>query len=227
MKIIDRIYLVGSGKHGFAISNTCDSHVYLIENDREHVMIDAGVGMEVDRIVENIINDGINPEDIGHLFLTHVHSDHAGGSAELKRRFGCKVYAPRLEAHLMRSGDEEGLGLILAKQDNFYPESYKFPVCEPDVELEGGETFTVGDLSIRTIHTPGHSPGSTCFLMTINGRTCFFSGDVVLARGLIMFLNCPGTIMEEYRMSLPKLANLKISLTITHWVGERDVSLPQ
>ena len=212
MKMADNMYIVACGKNGFGISNDADCHVYLIENDSEHIMIDAGVGMEVDRIVDNIRNDGLNPEDIGHIFLTHVHSDHAGGSAEFQSRFGCKIYAPKAEAHLMRSADEEGLGLILAKADNIYPQEYVFPKCEPDVEVTDGNIFTIGNLTIKAIHTPGHSEGSTCYLTEVNGKTCLFSGDVALAKGLILFLNCPGTTMKKYRESIPKLANLGIEM---------------
>ncbi|MHB9028909.1 MAG: MBL fold metallo-hydrolase, partial [Candidatus Latescibacterota bacterium] len=76
MKITENIYLVGSGKNGIFISNRADSHVYLIESPGGHVMIDAGVGIDVDRIIENIRKDGLNPKDVKHLFITHVHSDH-------------------------------------------------------------------------------------------------------------------------------------------------------
>ncbi|MBA7560527.1 Metallo-beta-lactamase L1 type 3 [subsurface metagenome] len=210
MKISDGIYLVGSGHGGFSISNECDCHVYLVESTDGNVLIDAGVGIETERIIGNIVNDGIDPESIDHLMLTHVHSDHAGGCAELKKKLSLTVYVPRIEAHLVRSGDEEGLGLILAKADGIYSDDYRFPVFEPDIELDGGETLTVGELKIRVIHTPGHSPGCMCYCMNVRGKTCLFSGDVVLHDGKLLFLNCPGTTMEGYRSSMPKLANLGI-----------------
>ena len=210
MKITDGIYLVASGRTGFCMTNLCDSHVYLLENSEGNVMIDAGVGLEVNRIIENIEKDGIDPESVEHLFITHVHSDHAGGCAELKNKLGLKVYVPRMTAHILRTGDEEGLSLPLAKADKIYPEDYEFPPCEPDVELDGGETFAFGNMKVQVIHTPGHSPDSMCYLIDVKGKRCIFSGDVVLHDGLILFLNCPGTTMEGYRKSMPKLANLGI-----------------
>ena len=63
MKISDGIYLVGSGQAGFMISNRYDSHVYLIEGSDGHVLIDAGVGLEEERIVDNIKKEGLDPED--------------------------------------------------------------------------------------------------------------------------------------------------------------------
>lgn len=207
MKLMKDVYLVGSGRVGCSISNDADCHVYLIANGDESILIDAGVGIEVDRIIDNIKEEGIDPKSVKHLFLTHVHSDHAAGTAELKQKLGVKVYISDKEAHLMRSGDEEGLGLVLAKADNIYPQDYVFPVCNPDVEITGDQEFKIGNLIIEAIHTPGHSEGSISYLIKINGKKCLFCGDVVVHGGLLMFLNCPGTTMEGYRKSMPKLGN--------------------
>jgi glyoxylase-like metal-dependent hydrolase (beta-lactamase superfamily II) len=210
VKITDLIHLVGSGRSGIFISHRCDSHVYLIESPGGHVMIDAGVGLETDRIIENIRKEGFDPSDVEHLFVTHVHSDHAGGCAALKERLRLKVYAGKAEAHLLRTGDELGLALDVAKRDGFYPPDYIFPPCEPYLELEGGETFDFGNFTLEAIHVPGHSEGSMCYLVKIGGRVCLFSGDVVVHGGKLMFLNCVGSDMAQMRGSMPKLANLGV-----------------
>ena len=210
MKINDGIYLVGSGQAGFMISNISDSHVYLLESSDGNILIDAGVGLENDRIIENIKKDGIDPESVEHLFLTHSHADHSGGAQGLKEMLGLTVYISREEAHLLRSSDMLDQGLDIAILDGIYPADYKFPNCDPDVELRGGETFTFGEMYIQTIHTPGHSKGSMCYLLKIHGRTCLFSGDVVVHGGKLMFLNCEGSVMADMRKSMPKLAHLGI-----------------
>ncbi len=210
MKITDSIFLVGSGKNGIFISNKADSHVYLIESPGGHVMIDAGVGIEVGRIIENIRKDGLDPHDVRHLFLTHVHSDHAGGCAELKEKLGLKVYIHKSEARLLRTGDEKGLALDIAKADGFYPLDYIFPGCEPFQELAGGEKFDFGNFTLEAMHVPGHSEGAMCYLVKMNGRTILFSGDVVVHGGKLMFLNCVGSDMAEMRRSMPRLANLGV-----------------
>jgi hydroxyacylglutathione hydrolase len=212
MKITDDVYLVGSGRSGFSMTHKCDCHVYLLKGSEGCIMFDAGVGLEVDRIIGTILSDGLDPESVGHVFITHVHSDHAGGSAELREKLGAQIHVPKSGAHLLRTGDEEGLSLPVARADGVYPEDYTFPKCEPDTELEGGETFTFGDISLRAIHTPGHSADSMCYLAEVNGKRILFSGDVVLHEGLLLFLNCPGSTMEGFRGSMSKLGGLGIDM---------------
>ena len=83
-------------------------------------------------------------------------------------------------------------------------------VGDPDIELDGGESFTFGDLTIEAIHTPGHSLGSMCYLMKRGDRTGLFSGDVVVHSGKLMFLNCYGSVMADMRASMPKLGGLGV-----------------
>jgi glyoxylase-like metal-dependent hydrolase (beta-lactamase superfamily II) len=210
MKLSNGIYLVGSGNAGFRISNRIDSHVYLLENPGSHILIDAGVGIEEGRIIFNIENEGFDPAEVGHILITHVHSDHAGGAAKLKKKLGAKVYISSAEAGLMRSPDLKGLGLDIAIPDGFYPQGYEFPPCEPDTELNGGETLTIGDWPIEVIHTPGHSLGSLCFHIERDGRNILFSGDVVVHGGKLMFLNCVGSVMKDYRENIGKLEGLGV-----------------
>ena len=210
MKITDLIHLVGSGRSGAFISHRCDSHVYLVESPGGHVLIDAGVGIEPERIIENIRGEGLDPADVKHIFITHVHSDHAGGSASFKERFGVKIAIAKAEAHLLRSGDFSGLGLDVAIPDGFYPPDYRFPTCKPDFELVGGETFDFGNFTLEAIHVPGHSIGSMCYLVRIGERRCIFTGDVVVHGGKLMFLNCVGCDMGDMRRSMPKLAGLGV-----------------
>lgn len=210
MKIIDGIYLVGSGQAGFMISHQSDCHVYLLESPDGHILIDAGVGLDDGRIIDNIKKEGIDPADIRHLFLTHSHADHSGGAVGLKRKLGLKVYVGKPEAHLLRESDLMDQGLDIAIEDGIYPGDYRFPNCDPDVELNGGEEFTFGPWEMRTIHVAGHSIGGICYHIRRGARNILFSGDAVVHGGKLMFLNCEGCVMADMRKYMPRLAGLGI-----------------
>jgi hydroxyacylglutathione hydrolase len=88
-----------------------------------------------------------------YILLTHNHIDHIGALAEVK------------------SNLKIPLGL--------HPADASGPALRPDIELKDGTTIKVGRLSIRVLHTPGHTPGSLCFLsgnLLLSGDTIFPGG---------------------------------------------------
>ncbi len=93
---------------------------------------------------------GTNPK---YILLTHNHMDHLGALAELHR----SLKVP-LAAHAADSGN--------------------LPV-KPEIAIKDGDTLSVGNLKIEVIHTPGHTPGSLCFLT----GSYLMSGDTIFTGG--------------------------------------------
>jgi glyoxylase-like metal-dependent hydrolase (beta-lactamase superfamily II) len=56
-----------------------------------------------------------------------------------------------------------------------------YPDVKPDRELADGDVFQVGGATLRALHTPGHSPGSTCFHLEDEGTV--FTGDTLFNGG--------------------------------------------
>lgn len=139
--------------------------VYLI-GDRESgeaVVVDAAY--DVDGILDVLAADGMKL--VGAL-ATHYHQDHVGGSifgteiaglAELVGKTNVPVHVQSEEA----AGVQKVTGLSAT-----------------DLVLHSsGDTLLVGDIPIELIHTPGHTPGSQCFLLDghlVAGDTLFLEG---------------------------------------------------
>jgi hydroxyacylglutathione hydrolase len=88
-----------------------------------------------------------------YILITHNHGDHIGALSELKSQLRVPVGAHRL--------DTKGLPL------------------RPDIFLDDNDKVTFGKISLRVLHTPGHTPGSLCFLVgkhLISGDTIFPGG---------------------------------------------------
>lgn len=88
-----------------------------------------------------------------YLLITHNHMDHIGALSELKFKLRIPVGAHRL--------DTKGLPL------------------QPEILLEDDEMLSFGRINLKVIHTPGHTPGSLCFLVgkqLISGDTIFPGG---------------------------------------------------
>ena len=134
--------------------------VYLIGDPetRECVVVDPA--WEIDAIVDQVERDGMK---LRGALITHTHQDHVGGHLfgfdipgveELLARVPVKVYVHKAEREFLR-----GFGSDLVKVD-------------------GGDTVSVGRVTVSFIHTPGHTPGSQCFL--VDGR--LVSGDTLFIR---------------------------------------------
>jgi glyoxylase-like metal-dependent hydrolase (beta-lactamase superfamily II) len=136
--------------------------VYLVGDPvaRQCVVVDPA--WEIDTILETAqANDMV----IVGALVTHTHQDHVGGSLEswgmpgripgveeLLERVPLKVYVHKAEREFLK-----GFGSDLVKVDNH-------------------DTLEIGRLTIRFLHTPGHTPGSQCFLVDdrlISGDTLF------------------------------------------------------
>ena len=91
MQLTEHVHLVGSGQNGFSLTHPLDCHVYLLDGGAELALIDTGVGRDVPAILAQIRAAGFAPGDIGTIFITHLHLDHAGGAAD---RLGRRVDGP-------------------------------------------------------------------------------------------------------------------------------------
>lgn len=208
MKIKKDIYMVGSGQ--IRLSNRMDCHVYLIDGGERLALIDAGVGQESELIFGNMRKHGYEPRDLDYILLTHCHADHAGGCSWIKEQTSCQVLVPKHEDDLLERGSERDLGLDIAKKSNIYPEDYKFSHCEVDHVLEDGEKIHVGKYELTVIQVPGHSRGSSCFLLEQKDSRVLFSSDIIFFGGNIGVLNCPGSSLKDYRKYIGRLAGLSV-----------------
>jgi glyoxylase-like metal-dependent hydrolase (beta-lactamase superfamily II) len=159
--------------------------VYLIgdRTTRECVVVDPA--WDVDGILAVVDEDGMT---LTGALGTHYHPDHVGGSmfgftvpgmATLLERRGVKLHVNEHEA--------EGVRMVTGLDESDL------------VRHAGGDTLEVGGVEIRFVHTPGHTPGSQCFL--VDGR--LVSGDTLFVQGCGR-VDLPGGDAEQMYESLTR-----------------------
>jgi len=186
MRLTDGIYLVASGASGVSLTHACDCNVYVVNSRPGLVLIDCGVGLEPQRIVDEMIADGLAPSALTHLLLTHYHLDHCGGARWFRDRFGLRVVASALTAQAVSSCDEEAISLAAAKRAGGYPADVHLAPCEVDIVMASGDVLSVGAVGIEALATPGHSRDMVSYFAHANGRTDLFSGDTLFFDGKVL-----------------------------------------
>jgi glyoxylase-like metal-dependent hydrolase (beta-lactamase superfamily II) len=211
MKLSADVYLVGGGDfNGFGLSNDMDSHIYAVDGGSEIALIDCGMATtgSVDRIISNMKNDGMDPEKLTKIFLTHYHIDHCGGLKEWQNRFEVEAYIDESASESVKSGDTGKTGFRLAQKSGIYPSDYFFEKPKSILGLKANDVVELGNLKVRFIPTPGHCDGHSSYLIA-GEKKYLFTGDCVFAGGEIALSNTEDCDIRKYRESILTLDNLE------------------
>jgi hydroxyacylglutathione hydrolase len=138
------------------------NYVYLLGSlqTRKVAVVDAA--WEIDTILKVAAKDDV---EITHAFVTHTHPDHVGG-----RFAGVEI-----------AGINELLSKCKAKVVVHKAEADFLQGLSPSdiIKSDSGDKIDVGGMEIQLLHTPGHTPGSQCFLVDnriVSGDTLFIDG---------------------------------------------------
>lgn len=203
MEILKDIYLV-SGSAGFGYGHFADCNVYLINTGKDLVLIDSGAGIDINPIMKNIVYHNFNVEKIAWIFNTHCHFDHVGGNRRIKELSNCKIVMQELGAEAIEKGDVERTYSNLV--------NLQLEKAQVDIRFKDNYELKIGEYTFKFIHTPGHSPDSTCIQMKYGDNTALFSGDTVLSFGRPALINPLKVDFIAYIKSLEKIVKLNVDM---------------
>lgn len=142
------------------------TNTYIVyNNDGEGFIVDPAAESEIIKIKVTELNLTIKA-----IILTHGHFDHIGAAKQLKEIYSTEIYAYDDEKQILESSDNNlssvfGAGFTL-KADRW---------------LKDNEKINIAGMEILVIHTPGHTIGSACYLVTCNGEQVLISGDTLFS----------------------------------------------
>ena len=152
-KIADNLYAV----------NCAFVNFYAYRNDSGIALFDAGLNPEMAR--RGLIKLGLSPDEVTRVFLTHTDYDHTGGISAFPN---AEVFISEAEEQMI-NGETARRG--------FMRNSLKCPYKT----MQDGETIQHGNVSVKLILTPGHTPGSASYLID---ERILVTGDLLrLTRG--------------------------------------------
>jgi len=130
-----------------------DNNVWIVGDDASIVVIDPA--HDVDAIAA-----AVGDRKVEAILLTHGHDDHIRFAREAAERLGAEIWMNPADQMLWEA---------------------VYPGTTPDHEIADGEVFAIAGTELVAVHTPGHSPGSTCFHAPALGTV--FSGDTLFNGG--------------------------------------------
>lgn len=181
-------------------------HSFLLIGDEKAALIDTGLGIkDIKKMVTQLTDKPII------VITTHVHTDHIGSHASFD-----KVAVHEADCHWLENGIQ-GLSIEQIRYDlcrdltkplpkDFDVDSF-FPYQgKPTIVLKDNDIISLGNRTLKIIHTPGHSPGHICVLDETNNF--LFTGDLIYLETPI-YAFYPSTSPKDLLNSIIKISELK------------------
>ncbi len=161
-KIFDNVYVIGN----------VGTVVYAITTSDGIILMDSLAGNQVESVLLPGLRElGLDPADVKLIVVAHGHGDHYGGSPYFQER-GARV--------AMSAEDWD----VIEQQAGRAAKGPARP--QRDIVLKDGQSVELGDVKVKAVLTPGHTPGSMGFLFPVkdNGQTymaALFGGTMLTA----------------------------------------------
>jgi hydroxyacylglutathione hydrolase len=175
-------------------TNNCNTYLLLSEKS---VLLDPGHHHLFQDVEDHLARLSLSVRDIDVVIITHAHPDHM----ESVRRFadtGALIAVNQLEMEFVR------------EMAPHYAEALGNNGFEPHILLQEGD-LRLGDMALKVVHTPGHSPGSICLYWP--EEKALFTGDLIFNQG-IGRTDLPGGNGQSLKDSIKKVSALDVEILL-------------
>jgi metallo-beta-lactamase class B len=181
-RIVGNVYYVG----------TYDLACYLITTSQGNILINSGLAASASIIKNNIEELGFKVADTKILLTTQAHYDHVGAFAELQKLTGAKMLANSKDAEVLADGGSSDYELAKKYERTFEP-------VHVDGKLKDGDLIKLGTTQLIMLHHPGHTKGSSSFLLDVNDGTKTYK---------VLIANMPTIVTDREFSDIPEYAEI-------------------
>lgn len=178
----------------YVISDTATKQAMILDSVLDY---DAGSGRmsnaHGEAVAEYCAEKGL---DVKYILESHVHADHLTGAKYLKEKYpGAKTGI---------GADVTKVQKTFSKVFNYTEDDLKTDGSQFDVLFKDGDTFTLGEMEGRVVHTPGHTPACVCYVL----GDAVFTGDTIFMPDFgTARCDFPGGSSSDLYTSIRKLYN--------------------
>lgn len=173
-------------------------YIVSCEKTKKAALIDAGGNEEM--ILAMLKKSGV---DLQYIIATHGHPDHVCGNRKIKEATSAQIVMHSADAAFFSKNEAKSYFSMLGLEAS----------PPTDITVEDGEIIQVGELALKVLHTPGHTPGGMCLYCEGN----LFTGDTLFVGGMGR-TDFPGGSHQELMDSIHnKIMTLPADTTV--WPG--------
>jgi len=184
--------------------------VFLIKGERA-ILVDTGYPGTAGKILAALAANGVAPQEIGLIVITHAHSDHVGSLKALQAQTGAKVAIQQAEAEALRLGKNADIcphgfvGHLFKLLTRVMSRLQRVEGVNPDIVITQELDLTPFGVNGKVLATSGHTSGSASVVLSNDE---IILGDLLMAFGRTrvpgwpMFVNDFGQLQESLRFLL-------------------------
>jgi len=209
-RIAGNLYYVG----------TYDLACYLVVTPKGNVLINTGLAESTAQIRTNIQKLGFKFSDIRILLNTQAHFDHLGAMAEIKKLTGARLMINEGDAQVVTDGGKSDYALS-GPTNAFAP-------AKVDRVLHDGDSIVMGGTSIVALHHPGHTKGSTSFLINVKDETrswkvLIANMPTILPQVRLMGMPAYPRVGEDFKHTLEAMKQVQFDLWVASHASQFDL----
>lgn len=182
----------------------------------DFTLVDCGLTDMGSYKLDELDSAGISLKEITRVIMTHTHFDHIGCLPEIREAIPeVEVWVHKDEANYLERGDcriifgNSMFESVVKSQYNLPDDFFRISVAR---KLEGGEVLSLGGLTFKVLHLPGHSAGSIGLFN--EDQRLFMSGDTIYADGAIGRYDLVSANPSELKRSLDLIAGLDVEILL-------------
>ena len=205
-RVIGNLYAVG----------TYDLAVFLLTSDEGHILINTGLEDSTALIRSNIESLGFQLEDVRILLQMQAHWDHTAALAEIKQITEAELWATAGDAPILEDG---------GFSDPHFGGRESFTPVSVDKIIADGDLIELGDTRLTVLETPGHTTGSSSYLMQVRdgGRDYDVAianmGTINPGKQLVVDSTYPG-VADDFANTFRKQKALSVDVWVAAHGGQ-------
>ncbi|WP_217603689.1 subclass B3 metallo-beta-lactamase [Chitinophaga sp. GbtcB8] len=194
---------------------------YLITTPKGHILINTGMPGSAPMIRKHVEALGFKFSDIKILLTNQAHADHVGAMAAIKKITGAKMMINEKDAPVLADGGRSDYAL------GGNP-AFEYTPVKANRLLHDKDTVTLGGMQVIVLHHPGHTKGSSSFLVTVNDTLHTYKVLIANMPSVLEETNLAGMpaypdVAKDYAYTFDAMKKLEFDLWFAAHAGQFDL----